>query len=89
MGSIDELSAKVRTLFNEAFAPAEVGVSTRDGIVLFVVSEKFEKMDDMERQEVVWGLLEKSLNRDEQRAIAIVVALTPKERSFHLAGHID
>jgi len=46
-------------------------------------------MDDMDRQEVLWEVLEKSLSPEEQRAIAIVVALTPKERSFHLAGHVE
>jgi hypothetical protein len=45
-------------------------------------------MDDLDRQEAVWDLLEKTLNPDERRAVSIVVALTTKEREFHKAGSI-
>jgi acid stress-induced BolA-like protein IbaG/YrbA len=85
MGS-SELAERVKTILEEGFNPAEVGLSTRNGIVVWVISERFESMDDMERQEAVWDLLGKSLTREERNLVSIVVAVTPKERAFHLAG---
>ncbi len=83
---IDELAEKVRGVFlRDGFAPDEIGLSTRDGVVVFVTSDRFSSMDDMDRQQVVWDLLKRSLTAEERRAVSIVVALTPKERSFHLA----
>jgi acid stress-induced BolA-like protein IbaG/YrbA len=86
MGSPAKLAEKVKRLLTNAFNPAEVEVSTRDGIVVIVVSARFEGMDDMDRQKAVWDILRQSLDSKERRAIAIVVALTPKEHGFHLAG---
>ena len=83
---LEKLTDKVASILKEAFAPAEIGRSTRDGIVLWVVSDRFEGMDDLDRQDVVWGRLEAKLDREEQRSVSIVVALTPKEREFHKAG---
>jgi acid stress-induced BolA-like protein IbaG/YrbA len=88
MESIESLAENVKAILKEAFAPAEIGLSTRDGIVIWVVSDLFEGMDDLDRQEAIWNLLEKTLNRDERRAVSIVVALTPKEREFHKAGSV-
>jgi acid stress-induced BolA-like protein IbaG/YrbA len=81
-----ELGEKVKAILKAEFDPAEVNVSTRDAVVVFLYSERFEGMDDMDRQEAIWSLLERTLDREEQRAVAIVVALTPKERAFHTAG---
>jgi acid stress-induced BolA-like protein IbaG/YrbA len=86
MGSITDLAEKVRSIFKDAMPDAEVRTTGRKGVTVFVISATFERMDDMERQDLLWDLLEKHLNRDEQRAVSIVVALTPKERAFHLAA---
>jgi acid stress-induced BolA-like protein IbaG/YrbA len=83
-----ELGEKVKAILQQGFQPAEVGLSIRTGIVVWVVSERFESLDDLERQESVWALLEKNLTKDERRSVSIVVALTPDERSFHLAGSL-
>lgn len=88
MGSHEKLGEKVKSILETAFEPAEVGLSTRDGVVVFLISERFENMDDMDRQEAVWNLLEKSLDREECRELSIVVALTPKERQYHQAGSV-
>jgi acid stress-induced BolA-like protein IbaG/YrbA len=88
MGNVDELAHKVTSILKEAFAPAEIGLSTRDGIVIWVVSDRFDGMDDLDRQEAIWDILEKTLDREERRAVSIVVALTPKEREFHKAGSV-
>ena len=86
MGNPDEFAQKVTSILKEGFAPAEIGASTRDGIVIWVISDRFEGMGDMDRQEAMWDLLQKSLSREEQRAVSIVVGLTTKEREFHTAG---
>lgn len=88
MGSLVETAEKVKSLFEKEFEPAEVELSIREGIVVILVSTRFQGMDDMDRQNLAWDLLEKHLDRDERRAIAIVVALTPQENAFHLAGKI-
>jgi acid stress-induced BolA-like protein IbaG/YrbA len=85
---IAELAEKVKSILEHGFEPAEIGLSTRNSIVAWVISEHFESMDDLERQEAVWNLLDKSLSPEERRAVAIVVALTPKEREFHKAGSL-
>ena len=82
----EALAEKVKAILEEEFKPAEVGLSIRDGIVVFLYSERFEAMDDLDRQEVIWTLLEKRLDREERRAVSIVVALTPQEHAFHRAG---
>lgn len=87
MGSDDELAEKVKAILEEGFAPAEVILSTRDAIVIFVVSDRFDAMDDLDRQDAIWDLLGKTLDRDERRAVSIVVALTTTERAFHMAGN--
>ena len=88
MGSHEILAEKVKSILKEGFDPAEVDVSTRDGIVVFLTSDRFEATDDLDRQEAIWTLLEKSLDRQERRAVSIVVALTYKEREFHRAGSV-
>jgi acid stress-induced BolA-like protein IbaG/YrbA len=85
---IQELAEKLRGILEEGFHPAEIGLSTRDGIVAWIVSDQFESMDDLDRQEAVWNLLEKTLDPEERRAVSIVVALTSKEREFHRAGSL-
>ena len=87
MGNLSTLADKVRSTFVAEFPPPdEIGLSIRDGIVVFVTSPRFEGLDDPARQNLVWGLLDRSLTIEERRAVSIVVALTPKERSFHLAA---
>jgi acid stress-induced BolA-like protein IbaG/YrbA len=88
MGSTDDLTAKVKSILEAGFAPAEVATSTRDALVFFIYSDRFAGMDDMDRQDAIWDLLQKTLDSSEQRAVSIVVALTPKERDFHLAGSV-
>ena len=86
MGSNGTLAEKVKEILKTAFDPAEIALSTRDGIVVFVFSDRFENMDDMDRQEAIWAVLERSLDNNERRAVSIVVALTHKEHEFHTAG---
>jgi acid stress-induced BolA-like protein IbaG/YrbA len=88
MESNQELAEKVKAILQEGFGPAEISLSIGESVVVFLYSEQFEGMDDLDRQEAIWSLLEKTLDRDERRAVAIVVALTPKERAFHTAGSV-
>lgn len=87
MGNLKGLAEKVLSTFEAEFPPpSEVKLSTRDGIVVFVTSPRFEGLDDPARQQLVWDLLDHSLTVEERRAVSIVVALTPREHSFHLAA---
>jgi acid stress-induced BolA-like protein IbaG/YrbA len=86
VGELTELAEKVKRILTTEFSPAEVGVSTRDGVVVILVSERFEGMDDMDRQEKVWDALRKKTTSQERRSVSIVVALTPSEHVFHAAG---
>ena len=85
---IAELADRVRDILEKEFHPSVIGLSTRNGIVSWVISDWFEAMDDLPRQEAVWDALEKHLGPEERRSISIVIALTPKEQEFHKAGSV-
>lgn len=44
-----------------------------------VVSSQWSEMDYMDRQEVVWRILDTAFSRDEQIHISTVTTLTPEE----------
>lgn len=90
MGRSDGLAERVKTALQAAFPPPDlVRVEGEDGIIAIVISERFQGMDDFERQDVVWGPLEATLDRRERREIAIVLPVTPKEEAGYSVGSGD
>jgi hypothetical protein len=44
-----------------------------------VISPHFEHLSHLERQEVVWNILRRSLSTEEQLCVSVVLAMTPGE----------
>jgi acid stress-induced BolA-like protein IbaG/YrbA len=85
-----DLPKKLKSILRKKFpTPDEVSIRTNDGVIAIVVSEQFEGRDDLDRQDLVWNLLNQELTRDERRQIAIIVTVTPREEAGHLASELD
>ncbi len=75
---------RVKTLLNDEFHDADAlkFEVSEDGekISGYVVSREFAGMEDADRQDRVWDVLEKNLSPAEQSRILSVLAYTPDER---------
>lgn len=56
-----------------------------DGIIGVLVSKEFEGLESMDRQNMIWSVLDRSLGPEERRQIQIIVAATPEEQVGHSA----
>ena len=78
------LRQKVDKLLRQAFPrPDRVTLQDDDGIIGVVVSSRFAGVDVIDRQDMIWQALEKSLSSDEKRRVLTIVAVTPKEEIAH------
>lgn len=83
---MDELSQKVDRVLRAAFPSLEsLDIRNDDGIIGVLVSEEFEGLEAIDRQDRIWGILDRSLDSDEKRQIQIIVAATPAEHVGHTA----
>ena len=86
MGSHDELAEKRESRsWRRDFAPAKVNSGAMGCVVVcHDRRQSSPTMDDMDRQEAIWNLLGEKLTSEEQQvAVSIVVALTPREKAVH------
>jgi acid stress-induced BolA-like protein IbaG/YrbA len=76
--SIEE---KVKSLLTKHFDENEIIFEDNpDGRVSgIIVSEKFEDMDDLQRQKIIWGLLRNEISKVERWQIIGFIAATPAE----------
>ena len=81
---------KLKKLLKEQF-PSPDNVEFRKGtpIVGIVTSKQFRRMDGMQRQDVIFDLLEKNLTKEEQREVLMIVAVTPEEAIAYSATDDD
>ena len=85
-----DLPKKLKSILKKRFPrPAKVSVRINEGVIGIVVSDQFVGKDDLERQDLVWNLLDQELTREERREIAIIVPVTPREEAGHLATEMD
>jgi acid stress-induced BolA-like protein IbaG/YrbA len=83
---MDELAEKVERILKEAFPSLEsLDIRNDDGIIGVLVSEQFEGLEAIDRQDRIWSVLDRSLNPEEKRQIQIIVAATPAEHLGHTA----
>lgn len=79
----DKFIRRVKTVLNDEFPEAEALTfeMSDDGqrINGYVVSKDFQGMEDADRQDRVWDVLENNLAVAEQSRILSVIALTPEE----------
>jgi len=81
---MEELAAKVDRVLRDAFPGLEsLDIQDDDGIIGVLVSEKFEGLEAIDRQNVIWDVLDQALEPDEKRQIQIIVAATPEEHIGH------
>jgi acid stress-induced BolA-like protein IbaG/YrbA len=75
---------KVKRLLKEAFPdPDRVQVRDEDGVIGIVTSERFNGLDVIDRQNMIWAAIEKGLTVDEKRRVLTIVAVTPREELAH------
>lgn len=84
---LNEFSAKLKGILQDEFATArEILVEPApDGerVKGVIVADSFAGMDDADRQDHVWDLLESKLSQTEQRRVLSLIAYTPEEyRAF-------
>jgi len=80
---LNEFSAKLKGILRSEFPmsqdilvePAPDGERVR-GVI---ISESFAGMDDADRQDHVWDILESKLSQTEQRRVLSLIAYTPEE----------
>ena len=81
---MDALGEKVERILKGAFVSLEsLDIHNDDGIIGMLVSEEFEGMEAIDRQDRIWSVLDRSLNPEEKRQIQIIVASTPAEHLGH------
>lgn len=77
---MESLEEKVSRLLRGQFGRmAKVQLKDEDGIIGTVTSTRFRDRETIDRVNMVWDALEKSLSTEEQRKIAIIVPMTPEE----------
>ena len=84
---LNEFSAKLKSVLHAEFSAAkEILVEAApDGerVKGVIISDSFAGMDDADRQDHVWDLLESKLSQTEQRRVLSLIAYTPEEyRAF-------
>ena len=81
----DDFVRRVRVLLNDEFPQADAlkFEPNTDGRTVsgFLVSEDFNGMENADRQDKLWDILEQNLSIDEQSKILSVIVLTPDEHS--------
>lgn len=75
-----------RVLAQEFPPPATVRVEDHGGVLGVVVSDRFAGMDSVDRQGLIEEILSAHLSREEKHQVQFVVAVTPDEETFYLAG---
>ena len=84
---LNEFSAKLTSILQAEFSAAQeiIVEPAPDGerVKGLIISESFTGMDDADRQDHVWDLLESKLSQTEQRRVLSLIAYTPEEyRAF-------
>lgn len=81
------LQRKLERILTKRFPPpSTVRLDECNGIIGVVTSPAFEKMDRMDRRDLIDEITAESLTAEEQRQILIIVAVTPDEETGYLAG---
>jgi hypothetical protein len=81
------LVRKLKEVLTRRFPPpATVRLDDEDGIFGVVTSTAFSRMETMDRQKLIEGLLATNFTPEERRRVLIIVAVTPDEGTGYLAG---
>lgn len=74
------LVRKLKRILENRFPPPDkIDLRDDDGIIGVITSERFRRLDTMQRQDLIHDLLETSLTAPERRQVLLIVAVTPEE----------
>ena len=80
-----QLKEKIRDLLRSGpFAGVDEAVAVSDGeiephIHVVVISRKFDDLEFIERQELIWPHLERALSPEEWGQVTLVVGISPQQ----------
>ena len=80
------IEQKVKSLLTEYFDESEINFENNPNgrVSAIIVSAKFLDVDDPKRQQVIWNLLRKKINKAERLQIIAFLAFTPAEYKWYL-----
>lgn len=71
---------KLKKILQERFPPPDkVDLRDDDGVIGIVTSNRFHRLDTMQRQNLIHDILATYLNAEERRHVLLIVAVTPEE----------
>jgi hypothetical protein len=74
------LLRKIKRILSEEFPPpAKVSLEDHDGVIGSILSERFQQMDALDRQNLIGEILAAHLDQKELRCIQVIVGVTPEE----------
>lgn len=74
-----DVGKKVKTALSRAFKPVDLDIEDDDGIIGVVVSDRFRKVESIDRQTLVQHALRESLTAEEMRHVLVIAPMTPEE----------
>lgn len=76
----------IEGLLREAFPPPDViSLRDEDGIIGVITSSRFSAKDSIDRQSMIWDVLDRHMAPEQRRQIVIIVAVTPEEEIAYTA----
>ncbi len=82
-----DLKTKARRLLKRAFPPpAQITLDDEQGLSGVVRSPRFRGMDFLDRQKLLWEVLDNELSPEERKHIAIILAVSPEEEIAQLTN---
>jgi len=81
------LLRKLEKVLTESFpSPATIKLEDHDGIIGVITSPGFAKMETIDRQNLIGGIIATKLSQEERRRVQVIVGVTPDEGTGYLAG---
>ena len=81
------LLRKLERVLTKRFpAPATVKLEDHGGIIGVITSDRFSRMESVDRQSLIGDILAEHLTKEERHRIQVIVGVTPDEGTGYLAA---
>ena len=82
------LEEKIKTALEQQFPPpsSKLEIDPEDGIIGILISPRFEGVEFIDRQNMIWDILDPLLSNEEKRQIHTIVATTEEEYAGHMTA---